>query len=298
MMASRSTELKVGITVSFAIILLLVGVAWVGQYRLTKRGFPLEVRFTDVGGLDQGDPVTVAGMERGRVEQIELEPDGVLVSLWLEPDVVLDAETEIAIENIGMMGEKYVAIRRGASPRPLDVEEVQQGVYRPGLMEMMGELGEIVEIVQQEIRGLSASLASPSGSSVGETLEKVGQSIDELSSLIEENRGDIRQGVREFRAATEEAREFVSEARRETRGALSGVDGAVQGIGTTTQEIRTLVRSLQEITDRVDEGDGTLGKLVNDDNLHDELVRTLRDLEELIEDVKKDPKKYFGVSVF
>ncbi|MCK4547235.1 MAG: MCE family protein [Candidatus Eisenbacteria sp.] len=297
-MASRSAELKVGITVIVATVALLAGVAWVGQYRLTKSGFPLQVRFDDVGGLDPGDPVTVAGMERGRVAGIRLEPDAVLVTLWLEADVTLDEQAEIAIENIGMMGEKFVAIRRGGSARPMDVARVQRGVYRPGLMEMMGELGEVVEIVQQEIQGLSAAFSNPSGASMWETLEKLGRTVDELSLLVEENRDDLRAGVQGFREASEEALGFVAEAREETRGALSGVDDVVRGVGVATEEISDLVRSLQALVDRIDEGEGSLGRLVNEDNLHDELIRTLRDLDELIEDVKRNPKKYFGVSVF
>ena len=297
-MANRSTELKVGITVSVAVIVLLAGVAWIGQYRLTKGGFPLDVRFDDVGGLDVGDPVTVAGMERGKVESIALEPDGVRVRVWLEADASLDQAAEIAIESIGMMGEKYVAIRRGASPRPMDTTQVQRGVYRPGLMEMMGELGEVVTVVKEEMQALSTLLGGSSGSSLGDTMDQLKQTLDEVSAMIAENRGDVRDGVRDFRVASREARGLIQDTRQETRDALSGVDRTVGSIETTTEEIRRLVQTLQGIADRVERGEGTLGRAVNEKKLHDEMVRVLRELDALVEDVRANPKKYFGISLF
>jgi phospholipid/cholesterol/gamma-HCH transport system substrate-binding protein len=297
-MANRSTELRVGITVSVAIIILLVGVAWIGQYRLTKRGFPLDVQFVNVGGLDVGDPVTVAGMDRGKVEAIRLDPDGVQVRLWLEPDVALDEAAEIAVESVGLMGERYVAIRRGGSVRPMDTRVVQKGIYRPALMEVMGELGDVVVVVKEEMRGLRDLLGNSSGTSLGETVDQLKHTLDDLSQMIAENRGDVREGVRDFKTASSEARGLIQDTRKETKNALTGVGQAVSDIETTTDEIRVLVRTLQEIAVRVDEGDGTLGKLVNEKNLHDEMVRVLRDLDALVADLKENPKKYFGISIF
>jgi len=297
-MTDRSLELKVGVTVTLAIVLLVVGVVWVGQYRLTREGFILAVDFEFVGGLDDGDPVTVSGMDRGKVERIELRPDGVRVHLWLEPDVALDEKAEIAIENVGLMGEKYVSIRRGGSPRPMDVTRVQRGVYRPSIMEVMAEMGEMVLVLRKEIEGLGGLLSAPSGNSVGELMEKLDRTLDELSTVITENRQDLRRAVQDFRAASEDARGLIADARGETETTLSGVGEAVEGIEATTAEVRALVQSLQALVERVDEGEGTLGMLVNDRNLHNEIVRTLRDLEELLADIRENPKKYFGVSVF
>lgn len=297
-MTGRSAEIRVGITVFLAIVILVVGVAWIGQYRLTRAGQYLDVDFEDVGGLDVGDPVTIAGMTRGKVEQIELLPDRVRVRLWLESGAALDEDAEIAIESIGMMGEKYVAIRRGGSPRPMDLGEVQRGVYRPGLMEMMAELGDVVRVVRQEVEGLGGALAAPSGTSFADLMAKLDRTLDGLAAVVAENRGDVRDAVQDFRAASEETRGLVGEMREGARGTLGDVGRAAERFESTTEEIRRLVVSLQAVVDRVEEGEGSLGAVINDRKVHDELVRTLRDLDDLIQDIRENPKRYFGLSVF
>ena len=123
MSTDRSVELRVGIVVVIAVILLVFGIIWIKEYRFNQARYRYSVIFPNVGALEKGDPITVSGVKKGEVEEIELYQGDVLVTFNLTEDVVLKGDAKFTVMNIGLMGERFIEVFTGHSEKPLDLSK-------------------------------------------------------------------------------------------------------------------------------------------------------------------------------
>ena len=184
-----------------AFLVVVVGTVWLAELRLSRSGYAQPAVFPHVGGLDVGDPVTVAGVERGHVKHIELRHGDVLVTLWLAEGTVIPEDSRVAVENIGLMGEKFVAIMPGVSQTAVRPEIELHGEYHPGLPEVVGSVGEVMPRLMRLADLVERALAGDGGGSEGEpgVLTEMEKAVRELREVIAENRDDLRKATRGLR---------------------------------------------------------------------------------------------------
>jgi len=269
-MGKRGVEFRVGLFVAVALLILFLGFFWLGDYRAARRGYGFKVLFTDVGGLRPGDPVQIAGVEKGKVRQVELKEQAVEVSLWLDSDVELKQDCRVLIRDIAMIsGTKFIKVDPGRSGIPLDISQPLWGVSPPdfSISDLQTVANHLTDLVDEEMV-----------KSLKEAVENVSRLTLDLRRLASQSRADLIEGVKELRAASQKLNELISS--EELHSAL----GALQAIS----------RRLEEMS----EGGGTLGKLVNDEQLYNELTETTRALRDLLEDIKAHPRKYVKFSIF
>jgi phospholipid/cholesterol/gamma-HCH transport system substrate-binding protein len=187
-MRDRLVEFRVGIAVVLAVIILVWGIIWVKEYRFRQERYTLSVLFPDVGALDVGDPVTVLGVKKGQVEEIKLYKGDVLVRLNLTTDVKLKEDAKFTVMNIGLMGERFLAVQPGHSEKEIDLSQPPKGFYDTGIPEVMGMMGQMIA----EIRTLTSYLQGALGTEwseekIKETIKNVNQLSSDLASLLKKN---------------------------------------------------------------------------------------------------------------
>ena len=106
-------ELLVGLVVIVAIVILVAGLLYLQEVRLTGEIQDLQVRFSSVGGLGSGDPVHVRGIPMGKVKEIELTHEGVIVRGEIHGRVVIHEDATFQLSSVGLMGERIVALNPG-----------------------------------------------------------------------------------------------------------------------------------------------------------------------------------------
>jgi phospholipid/cholesterol/gamma-HCH transport system substrate-binding protein len=159
-MAKQSVEFRVGVIILIGIIIMAVSLYWLQGYKLKMNSRLVQVVFDDVGTLAIGDKVTVSGVRKGKVNDLQLTPNGVQVELQLNRDVNLRHDAQIVIKNMGLMGERFVAISPGKDTLEFDYSQTTAGLYDTGLPEVMGLMGEMI----QELRNLVVSIKRTVGS--------------------------------------------------------------------------------------------------------------------------------------
>ena len=125
----RKTEIKVGITVVFGLIILLWIFGWAKNFSLSSNSFIIKVKFDNVSGLEVGDQVTVNGMRKGFVQDMEVGPNNVLVELSIEKDIVLKEDATFAVSMLDLMGGKMVEVFPGKSEKDFDKTKIAQGTF-------------------------------------------------------------------------------------------------------------------------------------------------------------------------
>ena len=130
------------------------------------------------------------------------------------------------------------------------------------------------------------------------TVQDFAATSHELRGVVTENRVLLTQTMNNFSAASKTARSLTTDREAELRAALDHFSSAAEKMDRLSGRLDSLRASVQVLTNRVNDGDGTIGKLVNDKQLYDDLSGSVASLKFLIEDIKQHPKKYFKFSVF
>lgn len=297
-MASRDIEFKVGVIVLIGLILLFASLYWLQGYKLERNAQKVTVRFSDVGTLAVGDRVTVSGVHRGKVSGLELTESGVLVDLLLYKDVVLKSDARIVIKNLGLMGERFIAISPGSDSTRFDASQVVQGYYDAGLPEVMGLMGEMIVELRSLVGSIKNTVAADSSlTKFNRTVNNLEKVSAMLSNVMEDNSAKIGNTVDNFNSASKRLNKMLADNQPKLDTTFGRLERATSGLDDFVARLDTLSLELNEFAASVNNPDGTMNLLMNDRRLYDDLRRTADNIDDLILDIRQNPGRYINLKV-
>ena len=296
---SRAREIQVGITVLVALGVTLWGVTWLKQFSLARKMRVWHVTFPQTGGLSSSDEVQVNGLRKGSVQSVALAGDHVAVDLALTSDITLTTDSHVSVRNVGLMGEKVIAVDLSASGTPYTARDTIPGIYEKGIEEVVGGMSGAVDAITglaTQLKGLADAMDK--NGNLTQTLVNLHDTSEELKATVVESRKQLRVTLANFSAASGTAKALTTDREAELRHTLESFERSAVGLERLTTRLDSLRTTLQSVAGKVDHGDGTLAKLVNDPKLYDDARQTVAELKALIADIKANPKKYVNVKVF
>jgi len=298
-MRDRKVELQVGLVVVLAVIIFAWGIIWLKEYKFRQERYTYSVLFPNVGALEIGDPVAVLGVAKGGVEKMVIYQGEVLVTFNLSSDVILKEDATFTVKNIGLMGERYIEVEPGHSQILLDLSKLQKGFFDSGIPEVMGMMGEMIT----EIRRLTSHFQGTFGTawaeeSIKKSIENMRRLSEDLSSLLAQNKKKIGKTVNNLHYASSELKKMVDDNKEKLNSTVDNFASASERFKNITEVLDSLSFSLKILSEKIERGEGTLGKLINDKSLYEELKNTTKSVDELVKDIKKNPKRYFKFELF
>jgi phospholipid/cholesterol/gamma-HCH transport system substrate-binding protein len=270
-----STAAKVG--GFFLVVLILAGILiWrIEDLRLgrgpAKR---ISVDFKDVAGLDAKSIVRLAGVRVGKVARIRLAPDGhAIVDMDLDRDVELRQGASASVANLGLLGEKYVEL----VPGPVGAPELPEGTTLKGdvpvSFDQITKLARDIELDIKDItKNLNQAIGGPQGEKKLDTIvENVRVITEDLRTMVASNRGNVDTTIANLRDFTEGMTQLVDRLDKLVQSNQSNVTQGIANIKEVSQKLVTTADNLSEITGRIREGKGTVGKLVESEETHKNL---------------------------
>jgi phospholipid/cholesterol/gamma-HCH transport system substrate-binding protein len=298
-MALRSTEIRVGLVVIIAAAILLFSLLWIKGFHINRHRYELAIVFPTVGGLSAGDPVQVAGVEKGKVKDVQLRTSDVQVTISLEGDVRLSEDAAISIQNVGLMGEKFVAIDPGSSSHPLSTDQPIFGQYQPGMAEVMGETEELLRQISGVATTIHETIGNPEArASIQESLENIRKFSSVLADLLDQQGGDLTIALKDLRTASRGFRELVEDNQSQMDSTMDRFHQASIDLGQLTQQLTEISATFKRMADKIERGEGTLGEFVHDETLYGDIKSTVKSLDELILDIKENPDRYIHLELF
>jgi phospholipid/cholesterol/gamma-HCH transport system substrate-binding protein len=292
--ARKGREARLGVFVVFG-ILSLIAVLFMLTDPATLRGrYMLVTVVDDAGGVRRGDPIQMKGVNIGRIDQFEMRPDGqVAISLEVEGKWQIPAGSTTRLGAAGIFGGRTVEILPTTS-----TENYAEGDTLPGkggsaggLMASADELGEKSLAVLDEIRTL---LAGEMIGNVQGSVRELESLLSELSSVTKDQRGTLKRLTESLTRSAEGLEGSTPDVAR----AIARADSAMATLNRTGENLDAAVSSLRSVLDRMDRGEGTLGKLSHDDALYDNLNSAAESVASLLQDLQANPKKYINISIF
>ena len=288
-MTEHANVVRVGVTLTLAGVLLVAGILWLGGFTFGESRYSFSIMFTEVAGLVAGDKVTVAGLDAGEILSLQLAPFGkVVAKVEVDNYIKIPVDSRISVASYGLIGAKVISIRPGGSDVYIEPDTVVQGTYEKGLGDVVHEMGEALTGIRAVLRSADEILTDQEGKDLVK------------EALVNANAAsfDLMKATADLRVMTTELRAFVSEKREPAGEAIDAMEDAVVGFAEVTYELKTISASLDSIVRRVEGGEGTLGKLINEDEAHDEFLAAIKEVKDLVAEIRANPESFIKVSLF
>ena len=301
-MTERRLHAQVGLLFLLSMTVLVLGILWFKEFKVRGSTFIQTIEFQTTSGLVKGDPVEVKGVPSGKINEIRFEEGLALVEVQLNREVKLYQDAHFSIESVGIMGQKMVSIFPGTRRAgELSADAIPKGVYRGGTTEIMNGVSDAIEIFQRiatRVDTLLISLQGERGEKFSNTLTNLERASGEMARVLEQNRQGISQSVAGLNRAMDDVHALIGNQDEKFHATLDQAHRATARLDTTLVTLDRTVARMDTLLAQVQQGHGSLGKAVQDDELYRQMVATLEDAKALLADVRQNPKRYFKFSVF
>jgi phospholipid/cholesterol/gamma-HCH transport system substrate-binding protein len=290
------TEFKVGIFSLVGFLILIISYAWFTEYITNKNYTEIKVRFANAGNIEKGNDVTILGVKRGRVNDIQIDEDSIVLTLRVLMNKHFKENTTFVINEVDLMGDVQVEITPGRSDKLLDLTNIHQGRIKHGMAALFSEMNDVV----QDLKTLLTDLTGSEG-----MLNSTKSIIDTSLSLVTDLKRSFRSNSDNIDLLISKSADMItqlseiidSNEENLNRGFESIVDVS-NDLKLTLEEFRKTSESVRSLTDKVSNEESTVNRLITEDDLYFTLQRSITRMDSLLQDIEENPKKYFKFSIF
>jgi phospholipid/cholesterol/gamma-HCH transport system substrate-binding protein len=311
-----SNETKVGALTAVAITLLILSFNFLKGKTLLKTGNYLYAKYTDTKGVKISNPVYVNGFQVGAVADIEnADPTlkSLIVAIKLTDAYDIPANS-VAVINENPLGTPSIEIKLGNSQSFLQQGDTLQTAESKGLLSgVMDKIGPVTQQLEKTIETLDVVLKNINSvfdpqtknnlqaviANVNKTTESLVISSASLQQLLNQQTGAVAQSmnnVNKFTKNLSDNNEKVSQTL--TNVTKTSENFAKADLAGSVDQLKAAIGNLNKLVEKANSTDGSLGKLINDKTLYNNLNNTIKSANILVDDLRVHPKRYVNISVF
>ncbi len=298
-----SKEIKTAILVIAALLLVIFGYNYLKGNNLLDKSKILYAKYDNVEGLAPSSQVTINGLPVGRVMSIDFADSSgkLVVKFVVEKDFEFSNNSLARVYGGGLIGGKSLAI----------IPSYEKGRNAKTGDTLPGEMGEgIMELVNERLTPLQNQVEKV----IGDTDSLL---VNVNSVLDRDTRANLRDAIANFTAASREMKGISKSVNGLLASNQDKFDRTITNLDKMSGNFATLSDSLskiqmgqmvadlektiadfQELSNKLNSPEGTVGKLLNDDQLYLNLDRTANQMGDLLQDMKLNPKRYVHFSLF
>lgn len=311
-------EVVIGAVVIVILALVYFGVSFLKGVNIFSTQTRYYAIYDEIGGLEVSSPVIINGYKIGIVKTIELESNGsgrLVVEVVLnDADVAVPKDSQLKIYDSDFFGGKAIQIVLGDSTVMASSKDTLAAVIEKGLAESLKNqidpLKQKSTEIFQGVDSVLASLQRTLNNSGAEGLPTLFNSLQRTMNNLESTSANLNLLVANNGGKVSE---IISNAQTLTNTLKANneqIDAAIKNISqftdtlsrirltTTLYKVDQAMGHFEKVMAKVNSGQGSLGKLVNNDSLHHELVNATHSLDLLLDDMRNHPKNYVGFSLF
>jgi phospholipid/cholesterol/gamma-HCH transport system substrate-binding protein len=311
-----SNETKVGALTAIAITLLILGYNFIRGKTLFKTGHYIFAKYTDTKQIMVSNPVYINGFQVGAVFDIENTDknlSNILVTIKLK-DYYMIPDNSVAVIRENMLSTPSIEIKLGNSPKGMLTGDTISTVSLPGMLgEVTSKLEPVADQLKHTLQSLDAVLKNINGvfdPSTKNNLQSVianmntttanlvGSSVS-IEKMLNEQSGTITQSMNNVNSFTKNLaanNEKISHTMTNIEKSTEQFSQA--DIKGSVAQLKLAMEKLNAIMAKVDSQEGSLGKLINDKALYNNLNNSIHSANILLDDLRLHPKRYVQLSVF
>lgn len=300
-----SKEVKVGILGLMALVILYGGINFLRGSNLLSPYNTYYVVYHHVDGLDKSNPVLLRGISVGRVDDITILPERdhqVLVTMKIEGSLKLGDSTIAYLISSDLLGGKAIDLEMGYSTRQLSNGDTLTGEIAQGITEIINEKAlPVVDKLDSTIVLINAILTNlyGNGDRFNEIMNNIRLTSNRIRMMADKNDRALNQIVLNMEALTKK----LNDPNDGVGALLAKFNTMADSINDIefkqmVEETQMTIAQFKLIAEELNEGKGTMGKLLKDDSLYVNLNKSVEDLDKLLIDLQERPKRYVHFSLF
>ena len=307
-MSTKSKSIKVGIISLIAIFLIYFGMNFLKGVNVLNNGKILYAYYEDVAGLTEGNAIMVKGYKIGTITGIKFDNERenqLKVDLNIQNNIGIPKNSVAKIVSIDLMGTKGVSLVLGDAPEFVStgdellssIESSLQDEVNAQILplkmkteELIGSIDSVMTVITSVLKkdareSLSKSLA------LDQTFSTLSETITVIDKMVNENKENVNVTLTNFASISENLNHSNEEIKNILYNFSSISDSLVKA------DILTTVNKIDKIINSINNEEGSLGKLVKNKSIYENLEAATRELEELIKDMKLNPERYVNFSI-
>ena len=306
-----ANETKVGILAAFSIALLIIGYNFLKGNAIFSTETVLYAKYPRVDGLAVSKPVLINGFQIGRVDKLVLQPDGSIVAtLKINGKYDIPQNSVARLESTDLLGSKAIVMALGTDKQFAQEGDTLNANVQQNLMEAVQPVQKKAEAIVEKMDSILTSVNSilnpnfqknvdKSFNSIAATLaslEGTSKKVDNLvgteSSKISGILNNVEAITSNFKSNNQKINSILAN--------LNTVSDqvAASNFKQTIENANKAVADFQEVANKINSGKGSLGLLINDPGMYNNLNSASKNLDNLLIDLRENPKRYVHFSVF
>lgn len=288
-----SNELKIGFWAIIAIVVFVLGTNYLKGIHTFNQGQVLYLSTDKVDGLAVSSHVTLHGLKIGMVRSMEYDKqtDRIIVMLNIyDSDMKIPTDSRLTIA-ADLLGTSDVVIEMGESSQTFQSgDTIPAYTGAPGLLEK----------------------ADPIVDQISQLMPKIDTLVGGINVLVNESK--LQESLLQVNTLTQHLNQTVNELNRLLRKDVPGIVGNLESmtanLDTVANQLKeaeveqllakttATIENANQLLSALQNDKGTMGKLMQTDELHEELTKTIADMDALLKDIKENPKRYIHIKVF
>ena len=313
-----SKEAKIGLFAAFSLGALYFGYNFLRGKKFFSNQNTYYVVYNNIDGIVKSTPIFFKGLKVGQVEKLSLirtdSANKIMATLLVDDKIQLSKSSEAKIVSLDLLGGKAISLIIPSLLNPIKKGDTLIGTQEHSLSASISEmitpvkektenvmvslnkvLGELQKVLSEGgTANLSAGISDLAG-----ILSNLNTTTKQLDLLIQSEKGKVGNIAGNMETITETLRKSNADIAASLKNFKNLSDSLSQApIKSTIDQLNITSKQLASISQKIDSGEGSAGKLINDKELYDNLTKSSAQLELLLKDVRENPKRYVNVSVF
>ncbi len=300
-------EVKIGAIAIVALALLFWGVNFLKGKKIFSKYVSFYVVLDETQGLAATSPITLNGIKVGQVEKVSFHPDGsgrVLVKSDIESfKVRIPANSTALVRKPALVGEMEIAIKLGDSQMFIQTGDTLASVFVPSITdEISSQFGPIKEKVENLLLQVDSVFEGLNKMLDKENIESISKSLQNLSAITQ-SLAKSAPRIDALMASGEQVMGYLRQSSSDVSVAVKNFSTistqlAEANLGQTLDMASKSLKSFNILLEKIQSSEGSLNLLLQDKDLYNNLKQSTLQLELLLEDLRKNPKRYINFSVF
>jgi len=308
-MSTKSKSIKVGIISLITIFLIYFGMNFLKGINVLNNGKILHAYYEDVAGLTEGNSITLNGYKIGTITEIKFDnkrDNQLRVDLNIQNDIKIAKNSVAKIVSLDLMGTKGISLVLGDSTEFVSTGDELMSSIESSLQdevnaqilplkmkteELIGSIDSVMTVITSVLNKDARESLSKSLISLDQTFSTLSETMKVIDNMVNENKENVNVTLNNFASISENLNHSNKEIKNILYNFSSISDSLVKA------DILTTVNKIDKIINSINNEEGSLGKLVKNKSIYENLEAATRELEELIKDMKLNPERYVNFSI-
>ncbi len=265
---------RVGLMVVLGLVVTFAVYRYVDERSASDSGYGVYAYFDDVQGLIAKSRVLVAGIPVGYIASIRLDGDRARVDLRIEGHIKLYDDARVTMRSLSLLGERVLVIRPGTPGLPEipdggEIKAADKGVQTDDIMVTVNDIAKSVKKITTQME--RAFGTEEAGDRMHSALWNLSDALENIKEVTDEAGPRIIRIMENVELATDDLSEIIHQRRGDIDRGIAEVDDTIASIHRAADQLNAVLADVKEVSGRTARGEGTIGRLTQDEALIDEV---------------------------